>query len=91
MTPPLIASFDSPVEIALLLLVALLLFGGKRLPEIARSLGTGLREFRNTVAGTGVEDAVRELSDLRDATSPSKIVRGALSPTPDESPTARDD
>jgi sec-independent protein translocase protein TatA len=38
-------------EIILLLLVALLLFGAKRLPEIGRSLGTGMREFKDSVTG----------------------------------------
>jgi sec-independent protein translocase protein TatA len=40
-------------EIILLLLVALLLFGAKRLPEIGRSLGTGMREFKDSVTGNG--------------------------------------
>jgi sec-independent protein translocase protein TatA len=40
-------------EIVLLLLVALLLFGAKRLPEIGRSLGSGMREFKDSVTGTG--------------------------------------
>lgn len=38
-------------EIILLLLVALLLFGAKRLPEIGRSLGHGMREFKDAVTG----------------------------------------
>jgi sec-independent protein translocase protein TatA len=38
-------------EIILLLLLALLLFGAKRLPEIGRSLGHGLREFKDSVSG----------------------------------------
>jgi sec-independent protein translocase protein TatA len=38
-------------EIVLLLLVALLLFGAKRLPEIGRSLGKGMREFKDSVTG----------------------------------------
>jgi sec-independent protein translocase protein TatA len=38
-------------EIILLLLLALLLFGAKRLPEIGRSLGTGMREFKDSVTG----------------------------------------
>lgn len=38
-------------EIILLLLLALLLFGAKRLPEIGRSLGSGLREFKDSVTG----------------------------------------
>ena len=38
-------------EIILLLLLALLLFGAKRLPEIGRSLGTGMRELKDSVTG----------------------------------------
>jgi sec-independent protein translocase protein TatA len=41
-----------PWEIILLLLLALLLFGAKRLPEIGRSLGTGMREFKDSVTGS---------------------------------------
>jgi sec-independent protein translocase protein TatA len=40
-----------PGEIVLLLLLALLLFGAKRLPEIGRSLGKGMREFKDSVSG----------------------------------------
>jgi sec-independent protein translocase protein TatA len=38
-------------EIIALLLLALLLFGAKRLPEIGRSLGSGMREFKDSVSG----------------------------------------
>ena len=48
-------------EIVLLLLLALLLFGAKRLPEIGRSLGKGMREFKDSVTGTGKDDEPREL------------------------------
>jgi sec-independent protein translocase protein TatA len=41
-----------PMEIVLLLVFALLLFGAKRLPEIGRSLGTGMREFKDSVSGS---------------------------------------
>jgi sec-independent protein translocase protein TatA len=43
-------------EIMILLLVALLLFGPKRLPEMGRSLGKGLREFKDSVSGTGKDE-----------------------------------
>ena len=43
----------SPWHIVLLLGIALLLFGGKRLPEIGRSLGSGMREFKDAVSGIG--------------------------------------
>jgi sec-independent protein translocase protein TatA len=40
-----------PLEIVLLLVLALLLFGAKRLPEIGRSLGSGMREFKDSISG----------------------------------------
>jgi TatA/E family protein of Tat protein translocase len=43
-------------ELLILLLVLLLVFGAKRLPEMGRSLGKGMREFKDSV--TGVEEAV---------------------------------
>ena len=42
---------DNPVHILLLLIVLLLVFGAKRLPEIGRSLGTGMRGFKETLTG----------------------------------------
>ena len=47
-------------EIVLLLLLALLLFGAKRLPEIGRQLGTGMREFKDSVTGKTREDEEEE-------------------------------
>ena len=47
----------SPWEIALVLIAALLLFGGKRLPEMGKQLGTGMREFKNSITGKDEEDA----------------------------------
>jgi sec-independent protein translocase protein TatA len=44
--------WTSPTHIVLLLLIALLLFGAKRLPEIGRSLGSGMREFKDSVGGS---------------------------------------
>jgi len=49
-----------PTEIILLLLLALLLFGAKRLPEIGRSLGTGMREFKDSVSGEKREKKAQE-------------------------------
>jgi sec-independent protein translocase protein TatA len=43
----------TPTHLIFLLLLALLLFGAKRLPEIGRSLGTGMREFKETVTAAG--------------------------------------
>jgi len=60
-------------EIVLLLLVALLLFGAKRLPEIGRSLGKGMREFKDSVTGKD-DDRPRELEapvGTQDTTAPA--------------------
>jgi sec-independent protein translocase protein TatA len=43
-------------ELAILLLLLLLFFGPKRLPEMGRSLGKGIREFKESVTGTGKDD-----------------------------------
>jgi sec-independent protein translocase protein TatA len=52
----------TPVHLIFLLLLALLLFGAKRLPEIGRSLGTGMREFKDSV--TSHDDKVEARSEL---------------------------
>ena len=49
----------SPTHIVLLLLIALLLFGARRLPEIGKSLGSGMREFKDSVTGS---EETKELS-----------------------------
>jgi sec-independent protein translocase protein TatA len=42
---------DNPLHIVVLVVVLLLVFGAKRLPEIGRSLGSGMREFKDSVSG----------------------------------------
>ncbi len=51
---------DNPLHIAFLLIVLLLVFGARRLPEIGRSIGTGLRGFKDAIdpaAATAPEPA----------------------------------
>jgi len=43
-------------ELLILLFVILLLFGAKRLPEMGRSLGKGMREFKDSVSGITTDD-----------------------------------
>lgn len=40
-----------PLEIVVVLIIALIVFGPKRLPELGRSLGKGIREFRGSIGG----------------------------------------
>ena len=50
-----------PWEIGLIILVVIILFGGKKLPELARGLGLGLREF--TKAAREIKDEVKSAAD----------------------------
>ena len=50
MIPFLVISMPGPMELLLIFLVVLLLFGAKRIPEIARGLGQGIKEFKKSVS-----------------------------------------
>jgi len=50
-----------PWEIGLIILVVIILFGGKKLPELARGLGLGLREFKKTTRE--IKDEVKSATD----------------------------
>lgn len=45
-----------PLEILVVLVIALIVFGPKRLPELGRSLGRGIREFRGSISGEADEN-----------------------------------
>ena len=45
-----------PLEIIVILIIALVVFGPKRLPELGRSMGKGMREFRASVTGKDDDD-----------------------------------
>ena len=42
---------DNPIHLAFILILLLLVFGAKRLPEMGRSLGAGLRGFKESISG----------------------------------------
>jgi sec-independent protein translocase protein TatA len=42
---------DNPIHLLFLLVILLLVFGAKRLPEMGRSLGSGLRGFKESISG----------------------------------------
>jgi len=59
-------------ELIVLLLVVLLVFGPKRLPEMGRSLGRGMREFKDSVTGKDRdEDRVELPVGTQDTTEPA--------------------
>lgn len=63
-----------PWHIILILLIALMLFGGRRLPEIGRSLGTGMKEFKDSITGHSPPQPLPELA-------PSEATASASQPT----------
>ena len=50
-----------PLELAIVLIIALLVLGPKRLPEVGRSLGKGMREFKDSLSGSHPDDDDDEL------------------------------
>jgi len=46
-----VMGLDNPLHILFIVVILLLVFGAKRLPEIGRSLGSGMREFKDSVSG----------------------------------------
>ena len=45
-----------PLEIAIVLVIVLVIFGPKRLPDLGRSLGSGMREFKDSITGKSDDD-----------------------------------
>jgi sec-independent protein translocase protein TatA len=45
-----------PMELIIVLIVVLMIFGPKRLPQLGRSLGSGMREFKDSVTGKTKDD-----------------------------------
>ena len=70
-----------PWEIIILVVVLLLVFGSRRLPEMGRSVGKGMREFKNAVTG---KDEKPELED--EAQEPPEITARAVEEEDDEQP-----
>jgi sec-independent protein translocase protein TatA len=45
-----------PLELIVVLVIALVVFGPKKLPELGRSLGSGMREFKDSITGHSKDD-----------------------------------
>ena len=52
-----------PLELAIVLVIALVIFGPKRLPDLGRSLGSGMREFKDSI--TGKDDEEKQLEETK--------------------------
>jgi sec-independent protein translocase protein TatA len=58
------SGLENPVHLAILLLIVLLVFGAKRLPEIGRGIGQGMREFKDSVSGAASEPSAERREAL---------------------------
>jgi sec-independent protein translocase protein TatA len=70
-----------PMELIIVLVIVLLIFGPKRLPGLGRQLGSGMREFKDSVTGKGGDDERPALAKGADAdafgrpAAPATVVR----------------
>jgi sec-independent protein translocase protein TatA len=76
---------ENPLHILLLLVVILLVFGAKRLPEIGRSLGEGMRGFKDSLSGDNSNSSNQSLMSAPPAAPPAAAPAGvapAAAPAP---------
>jgi sec-independent protein translocase protein TatA len=57
---------DNPIHIAFLVVILLLVFGARRLPEIGRSLGSGMREFKDAISGEAKHQTLSQTDRSRE-------------------------
>jgi sec-independent protein translocase protein TatA len=79
---------DNPIHIAFVLVLVLLVFGAKRLPEMGKSLGSGLRGFKESISGEDpaeqimtAEPAPADLDSTAQTTSDMSAEAGADRPS----------
>jgi sec-independent protein translocase protein TatA len=64
-----------PLEIAIVLVIALIVFGPKRLPELGKSMGKGIREFKGSLS---MDDKDEIPAGAESSTKPPEVVEGEV-------------
>jgi sec-independent protein translocase protein TatA len=64
-----------PLEIIVVLVIALIVFGPKRLPELGNSLGKGIREFKDSVTGENKDDDAVEDPEVKTIGTPKATTK----------------
>jgi len=72
---------DNPIHVAFLLVLVLLVFGAKRLPEMGHSLGSGMRGFRDALAGDTTTQTQAQ-THAGELTAPAGVALQASAATP---------
>ena len=73
---------DNPLHIAFLLIVLLLVFGAKRLPDVGRSLGSGLRGFKDSLSADNVNQTAPTQPQLAAASPALEAAQAAVQAAP---------
>ena len=68
---------DNPIHIAFLLILLLLVFGAKRLPEMGKSLGAGMRGFKDSLSGESTQPALTTQQSAGAAPAPAPPLASA--------------
>jgi sec-independent protein translocase protein TatA len=63
-----------PLELAIVLIIALVIFGPKRLPELGRSMGRGIREFKSSISGKDDDEESPQPAQIEGAEKPDEPV-----------------
>jgi sec-independent protein translocase protein TatA len=72
-----------PMELIVVLVLALIVLGPKRLPEVGRSLGKGIREFKDSLNSIGDDD---DDDDVREDDPKPLTTAAATAPAPPDAP-----
>jgi sec-independent protein translocase protein TatA len=78
-----------PLEIIILLVIVLVIFGPKRLPELGKGLGKGMREFKDSVTGKDDDDDKQQLTAAEAQQQPPPAPAATVpAPPPEADPAA---
>ena len=77
----MIAMFDSPAEIGIVLLVVLLLFGGSQLPKLAKNIGKAQKEFKD-----GLAEGQKEVAQAPAQAAPAPAPQAQAAPVEQQNP-----
>src|SRR5689334_24256054 len=64
-----------PLEIAVVLIIVLIIFGPKRLPELGKSMGHGIREFKDSISGNSDKESPEEKRRELEATQQAQVAQ----------------
>ena len=71
----------TPIEIIIVLIIVLIIFGPKRLPDLGRSLGRGMREFKDSVTGKDKDELPEaDAQEQQDKPQPTATTAGDQKP-----------